>query len=145
MPRIRLKKLTKKLSESDVRELHRRMGNENVRRVYDGYVALRKSGVGSLEDMIQENLDELFERAEEEGLRLKASEHKGYYPYIYTYSDGNWDLVKQEELEGFLLRYLDGDKVLRLFSLAERRNNANVLWGHLHRLLVELGIVEEEK
>ena len=142
--RIRLKKLTKQLSESEIKELHRRMG-ENVGLVYDGYVALRKSGVGSLDSMIQDILDELFERAEREGVRLKASEHKGYFPYFYTYTEGNWDLVKQKELEAFLLRYLDGAKVLRLFSLAERRNNALVLWGHLHRFLVDVQIVEEEK
>jgi hypothetical protein len=119
------------------------MGEDGLDAVYRGYVGWRRSMVASLDDMITEICGKVIEGEQRNGETVKVVEHRGYFPYFYRYCDGDWRYVKAEELEKFLARYLDGSEVLRLLALAERRNNALVLWGHMHRLLVELGIVEE--
>lgn len=145
MPRVKgLKGFTEKLSENDMAELQRRMGEEKVRSLYVGYAVLGDTLFSTLDAMVKELVNELLQRAETEGVKVKASEHKGFFPYFYTYENGRWNLIKQEgHLEGFLRRFLDSDKILRLLSLANMRNDVNILFFHIHRLLVSLGIVED--
>jgi len=140
-----LKGLTDKLSERDMIELQRRMGEDNIQGLYEGYVIWGKSLVPTLDRMVTELVEEVVEAAREQGLTVKAVEHSGYYPYFYIYQKGNgkWKLVKQDELESFLKQFLNGEKILRLMTLAEKRNNAKILFNHMHRTLLNLGVIVE--
>jgi len=118
------------------------MGEDDVQGLYEGYVIWGKSLVPTLDRMVTELVEEVVETAREQGLTVKATEHSGFYPYFYLYEKGRWKLVKQDELETFLKQFLDAEKILRLMALADKRNNAKILFSHIHRTLVNLGIVE---